>query len=386
MKKLKCLLSLVVTACILTLAVITGAQALGSPGIELTAAEGNEGETVDVYLKIENNPGITALSVQIGYSANDLELLSIENVPLFTESISTGQLSANPVSISWFSAGSIDSTSNGVLADLKFKIKQGAKTSRVTVSYDEDNIFDSSFTNKYFDTFDSTVTVTGSAADATTEPTTQNPSEMSDARFFAVDSARGTEGEEVEVELSVNNNPGITALSVQVGYSSKDLELVSISDAGLFDDAISTGKLTDNPISVSWFDSSSRNISRNGVFAVLKFRIKENAETSNLTLSFDEDNVFNSDFDNVWFTTVNGRVIVDKSTPVLIGDANLDGTVDVKDVTAIQRYLAELTVFTDKQLTAADTNGDGSVDIADATHLQMFLAEYDVVLGGQSGD
>lgn len=96
--------------------------------------------------------------------------------------------------------------------------------------------------------------------------------------------------------------------------------------------------------------------------------------------------MFNSDFDNVWFTTVNGRVIVDKSAPVLIGDANLDGIVDVKDVTAIQRYLAELEVFTDKQLSAADTNGDGSVDIADATHLQMFLAEYDVVLGGNSGE
>lgn len=66
-----------------------------------------------------------------------------------------------------------------------------------------------------------------------------------------------------------------------------------------------------------------------------------------------------------------------------IGDTNLDGKINVNDVTAIQRHLADLETFTEKQLAVADTNGDGNVDIADATHLQMYLAEYGVVLGKQ---
>lgn len=66
-----------------------------------------------------------------------------------------------------------------------------------------------------------------------------------------------------------------------------------------------------------------------------------------------------------------------------IGDTNLDGKINVNDVTAIQRHLADLETFTEKQLAVADTNGDGKVDIADATHLQMYLAEYGVVLGKQ---
>ena len=56
----------------------------------------------------------------------------------------------------------------------------------------------------------------------------------------------------------------------------------------------------------------------------------------------------------------------------------------MQDVTAIQRYLADINILTIKQLGAADTNGDGEINIADATHVQMYLAEFDgIVLGKQ---
>ena len=68
-----------------------------------------------------------------------------------------------------------------------------------------------------------------------------------------------------------------------------------------------------------------------------------------------------------------------------IGDTDLDGYITISDVTAIQRHLAELAVFTEEQLSVADTNGDGKVDISDATHLQKYLAEFDgIVLGKQT--
>ena len=68
---------------------------------------------------------------------------------------------------------------------------------------------------------------------------------------------------------------------------------------------------------------------------------------------------------------------------LLIGDVNLDGRVDIRDVTAIQRHLAELEPLSDQALALTDTNGDGEIDISDATHLQMYLAEFDVVPGRQ---
>ena len=60
----------------------------------------------------------------------------------------------------------------------------------------------------------------------------------------------------------------------------------------------------------------------------------------------------------------------------LLGDANGDGSVNINDVTTIQRYLAELETLEGIYLHAADANQDGTVDIADATVIQMYLAEY----------
>ena len=72
------------------------------------------------------------------------------------------------------------------------------------------------------------------------------------------------------------------------------------------------------------------------------------------------------------------------ASPYLPGDANLDGRVDIRDVTAIQRHLAQLEPFSEEQHLPADTNGDGEINIVDATHLQKYLAEFEgVVLGKQ---
>ncbi len=68
---------------------------------------------------------------------------------------------------------------------------------------------------------------------------------------------------------------------------------------------------------------------------------------------------------------------------LLLGDANNDGVVDIRDVTAIQRNAAETEFITGTSLYDADTDGNDVVDINDATVLQEYLAEFDVVMGRQ---
>ena len=58
------------------------------------------------------------------------------------------------------------------------------------------------------------------------------------------------------------------------------------------------------------------------------------------------------------------------------GDANGDGYVDINDVTAIQRHLAELEHLSSHRIKAADVTGEG-LDISDATAIQLYLAEYE---------
>ena len=71
-----------------------------------------------------------------------------------------------------------------------------------------------------------------------------------------------------------------------------------------------------------------------------------------------------------------GRAAVTINPP-LIGDTNLDGTVDVNDATLIQRYSAKIITFTDAQLALADLDGNGTVDINDATKIQRIAARIE---------
>lgn len=59
-----------------------------------------------------------------------------------------------------------------------------------------------------------------------------------------------------------------------------------------------------------------------------------------------------------------------------LGDVNMDGYVNINDVTSIQRNLAELEQFNELQELTADANCDKEIDISDATAIQMFSAEY----------
>ena len=56
-----------------------------------------------------------------------------------------------------------------------------------------------------------------------------------------------------------------------------------------------------------------------------------------------------------------------------IGDVDLDGTLDINDVTLIQKYVAHIVTFTDTQRLVADVNGDGKISIEDATALQDLI-------------
>ena len=98
-------------------------------------------------------------------------------------------------------------------------------------------------------------------------------------------------------------------------------------------------------------------------------------------LDYDEDSFGITYDDPKWFY----GGVVDSYTPqwldeykqslvLSVGDANGDGDVDIKDVTAIQKYCATLIAFNEYQLDAADFNSDDEVNIKDATAIQKHIA------------
>lgn len=67
------------------------------------------------------------------------------------------------------------------------------------------------------------------------------------------------------------------------------------------------------------------------------------------------------------------------------GDVNLDGHINVCDVTEIQRFLAEYSTLSKPQKLVADVNFDGSITIDDATAIQEYLAELRPLPTRESG-
>ena len=326
--------------------------------ITVGSVSGETGDTVAVKINIADNPSITSLQIKVGYSSDDLELLEVVDNELFDSPITHSKnLSDNPQTISWYSSKSADVSVNGTFATLRFRIKEGAKTSQVTLSYDPENIFDSQFTNKSFSVENGTVTVE--------EPLPDNC-----GRFVVESKVNEVEGL-VDVDISIENNPSITAFQWEISYPESELELLEITDRGILDSPITHSKsLSDYPQIISWFSSKSADTNVNGAVVTLHFKIKDNKKYTGVTLSYQKENVFNSRFEDVDF-----KIVYRDAPSVLVGDANGDGVVNISDATTVQKHIAQLIELEGACLKAADANGDSVVNINDVTQIQKYIAQ-----------
>lgn len=57
-----------------------------------------------------------------------------------------------------------------------------------------------------------------------------------------------------------------------------------------------------------------------------------------------------------------------------LGDVTLDGKLNIKDATAIQKHVASIEVLSDKSLSLADVNLDQKINVKDATEVQKRIA------------
>ncbi len=67
-------------------------------------------------------------------------------------------------------------------------------------------------------------------------------------------------------------------------------------------------------------------------------------------------------------SSVNGTVIG------YIGDANLDGKINIKDCTAIQKYLAKYTLLNEQAKLLSDADNNQKLNVRDATAIQKYVA------------
>ena len=316
----------------------------GSYDVELRLKNDNPANFVDENsraLHLEFESGI--VSVQEPAPAVTLEKIEIATAPAKTvyrigEALDTTGLTLKAT----YSDGTTKTITSGYTVSGFDSATAGTKT--VTVSYEGKKT-----------TF--TVTVKQEEVDP-------------DAPKIIIDSVKATAGETVTVEARLENNPGISSVSMKIDYDMARLKLESAE----FGPEISAGAFTN-------FNLPYITLVRSGdctgdvLVVTLTFSVLSDAEAGDayVHLEYEEGDITNYDEEDVNFAVISGCVTVVDYVP---GDINGDGKVNSKDLTRLLKYISHEDVEVNEA--ALDVNGDGKVNSKDLTRLLKYISHEDV--------
>lgn len=183
------------------------ALAAGTPAFRVSSAKAARSEEVAITVSIENNPGIVSAKLSVAFD----EALTLKKVD-FGKEIGSNALHSpkltSPLTLNWF-YGLKDFKKDVVFATLTFAANSAAKTGdyKISVSYNQKDVFNAKEDNVYFKTVDGVITVTGDSPVILTGKTLPAPTA---ANSEAAASSDNEEKEADEGEKSVTAPPAVT--------------------------------------------------------------------------------------------------------------------------------------------------------------------------------
>ena len=176
--------------------------------------------------------------------------------------------------------------------------------------------------------------------------------------------------------VSLGSNPGINTLVARLGYDSKALTLLSVTNGTVFSEANNGSmfevNVANNPLVLYFEENSIGNITANGVVATLEFTVNEQKEDYGFTLTVDNDNTFGCGEGIVPVDVPFAEPTVKEFT-VIPGDVNGDGKVNAVDGNLIKKIVLGSTTPTPAEQAASDLNGDGKVNAVDSNLLKKLI-------------
>ena len=210
------------------------------------------------------------------------------------------------------------------------------------------------------------------------------PASAIDPANIAVSSGEGFEGDIVVLSVSIANNTGFGGLDINVKFDKNVLEFVGaeclidgFSECSPIDVANTKGFVN---LAYVNFD----NVMVNDTIFTVTFKIKEGAAVGDSAVSLVCNSAsfyYDGEMQDFTATVTSGKVTVKEKSPVLLGDVNLDGAIDAKDLTALARHTAKIEYITDSRALAnADINQDGDVTASDLTKLARHIAKIEYIV------
>ena len=137
-------------------------MAEGVPTFAASSASANPGDTVEITISIENNPGITSAAMDVSFP----DELTLTGVSLKRD-VYTGQFNGpqslpvtKKVRLNWAN-GLADNSTSGLFATLNFSVSEsaGEGTYPISITYDPDDVFNLEETNIDFQISNGSVTI-----------------------------------------------------------------------------------------------------------------------------------------------------------------------------------------------------------------------------------
>lgn len=116
-------------------------------------------------------------------------------------------------------------------------------------------------------------------------------------------------GDTVKIPITIKNNSGITSLKFSVNYDDK-LTLENVELSSEFGSYLTAPQPYKNPQVIS-FISPLKDVNIDGIIATMHFKVSDDVEPgykAKVQLTYNEDDVFDFDFNNVNLQVVNGGV------------------------------------------------------------------------------
>ena len=198
---------------------------------------------------------------------------------------------------------------------------------------------------------------------------------------FVVETVSAAPGTSVDVDICIENNPGILGATLKVTYDS-NLTLTDATAGEAFAalDMTKPGQY----VSGCKFVWDAQDISPeeilDGVILTLTFEVSEDASVNQLfevTVSADADDIFDTDFNDIPFDVTAGGILVIDYLP---GDVNGDSVINAKDIVFLRRHIAGGYDIAINEA-AADVNDDGKLNAKDVVLIRRYIAGgYDIEL------
>ena len=137
-------------------------MAEGVPTFAVSSATANPGDTVDVTINIENNPGIASAAMDVSFP----DELTLTGVSLKSD-VYTGQFNGpqslpvtKKVRLNWAN-GLAENSTSGLFATLTFSVSEsaGEGTYPISITYDPDDVFNLEETNINFQVSNGSITI-----------------------------------------------------------------------------------------------------------------------------------------------------------------------------------------------------------------------------------